>query len=272
MQNDFYRIKKIKKFFLDNAYKNNIGHLPSSLSCLEILYVLHNKIANITKENITDKIRDRVIMSKEHGRYGQLCVLVENGLLDESVMSTFMKDGGYCGHDIYNWVGNEKIAALDISSGALGHGLGVGVGLALTAPQNNIYVIVGDGELQEGSCWEALMFIGHNKINNLTVIIDKNFTQIDNLTEQIIHTSEFAADAISSFKFDVLKCDGHNIEQLENVFKQKTQLPKCIIANTIKGKELLFKQKEVGYTLSHYEPLSAEEYKKAVKEFENDPI
>lgn len=268
-QNDIQRIKAIKKMFFDVAYKNQIGHLPSALSALEIMYVLYNKIANITAQNAGDKVRDRVIISKEHCRFAQLCVLVEKGLVSRDVLDTYLKNGAMCGHDMYNIVGEPEIAAIDVSSGSLGHGLGVGIGLALAAPQQHIYVIVGDGELQEGSCWEALMFIGHNQVKNLTVIVDRNNQQIDNFTKNIVNSSAFAPKAIEAFGFEVKECHGHSIGELTQVLQEKTDKPKCLIANTIKGKEILPMLDRFGFALFHWGPLTENDYKKALAEVEN---
>lgn len=266
---DTERIKNIKKKFFTTAYKNHIGHLPSALSCLEILYVLYNKISNITKDNVAAQNRDRIILSKEHARFAQVCVLNEMGLLDDDVVETYLQDGAIAGHDMYNVVGSPKIASVDIASGSLGHGLGVGIGLAIANP-NNMYVIVGDGELQEGSCWESIMFIGHHKLKNLTLIIDRNNQQIDNLTKNIINSSKFAPEAIKAFNFDVIECNGHNVDELTNAFRLQTEKPKCIIANTIKGKEIHNCIEKYGYAVYHWFGLKEEEYRRAIKEVEND--
>lgn len=266
---DAERIKKIKKMFLNQAYKLNIGHLPSAFSAMEILYVLYNKIANITKDNMTDLVRDRVIISKEHCRFAQVAVLYEKGLLDDDVWNTYMQDGGYAGHDLYNLVSGQKLAAIDVASGSLGHGLGVGTGLALGCPKNHVYVLVGDGELQEGSCWDALMFIGYRQIKNITVIVDRNNQQIDDKTQKIINSSDIAPDAIKILGFDVLECDGHSVEELEKALNTKTTKPKCLIANTIKGRELMPMLDKYGFALFHWVRLDEEDFKHALLEVEN---
>lgn len=264
--NDAKRIKEIKSIFLENAYKKYLGHLPSALSCLEILYVLYNKCANIDKYNYKSINRDKIIISKEHSRFAQICVLYEKGLIPFEVIENYMNDGGLAGHDMFNFVGSDKIAAIDIASGSLGLGLSVGVGLALANRKDNIYVIVGDGELQEGSCWEALMFIGQNKLKNIIVIIDCNREQIDDCTENIINTTKFAPEAIKQFGFEVIECDGHNITNLEKVInKEVTNLPKCIVANTIKGKEIRFMQKSLGCAYFHWQYMQKEDYERAIK-------
>lgn len=271
INNDSIRIKNIKKCFLDNAHRLHLGHLPSALSSLEILYVLYNKIANITNENVDNGQRDRVIISKEHCRFAQACVLVENGLLDASILDSYLQNGSLLGHDIYNVVGSPKVAAVDVSSGSLGHGLGVGGGLAWGG-QNQIFVVLGDGELQEGTCWEAAMFAGQNQLSNLTAIIDCNKVQLDNFTKEIINTSEMAAGAFKSFGFDVFECDGHNIEELEKTLKIKSSKPKCVIAHTIKGKELLHMRQNLGFAFSHWSGMNENDYKLALEEIERGSI
>lgn len=267
--NDNRRIKNIKKIFFDTAYKNHLGHLPSALSSMEILYTLYNKAANITKENVSALNRDRVIISKEHCRFAQICVLYEKGLVSKKVLDTYMTNGAPAGHDMYNFVGSDDIAAVDIASGSLGHGIGLSIGFALANPIDNIYVIVGDGELQEGSCWESIMFIGHNNIKNVTIIVDRNNQQIDNLTKNIINSSKFAPDAIKAFDFDVIECYGHSISELETALNKKSDKPKCIIANTIKGKEIIKNRDKYGFAVYHWTTMNEEEYKSAIQEVEN---
>ncbi len=176
-KSDIQLLKDVKKDIIRINNKAGVGHCPSSFSSLEIMYVLYSKIANITKQNANDLQRDRVIISKEHCYAGRVCLLAKLGLIPSSYLDTYIEKDGKLAHDIYGLVGDKEIACLDVSSGSLGHGLGVGAGLAVGSPKNNIYVIVGDGELQEGSCWEALNFIGYHKIKNLTVIVDKNNMQ-----------------------------------------------------------------------------------------------
>lgn len=262
------RIKNIKRLIINTACKLKQGHIPSSFSSIEILYTLYNCVANITKENAANLKRDRVIISKEHCRLAQLCILTENGLLKSEYLDTYIQDGGILGHDIYNIVSKHKLEAIDVSSGSLGHGASVGIGLAWNN-SNNIYVIVGDGELQEGSCWEAILFAGHHRLKNFTLIIDRNYMQIDNYTNNILDSSSNVANRIKSFGFDVFECNGHNISDLEKYLKIKTNKAKCIIANTIKGKELEFVRERIGCALFHWNLLSNDDAEKIIKEIDN---
>jgi transketolase len=258
---DVQRLYTIKKTLLETAYLLQLGHIPSSLSALEILYVLYNKITNITKNNAGAKHRDRVIISKEHCRLAQICILTENGLLDKKYLDSFCVNGGRLGHDIYGIVSKEPIQAIDISIGSLGHGLSVGIGLALGG--DDVYVLLGDGECQEGSIWEAIIFAGHHKLNNLTIIIDKNDIQIECYTRDMLNM-ENIGERIKTFNLDVFECNGHNINELENILRIKTNKAKCIIANTIKGRELLFWCKELGFSLYHWSPLGKKEFQLAL--------
>ncbi len=225
---------EIKNMILETVEPKNVGHITSSFSSVEILYALY-KTANINKKNAGAKLRDRVIISKEHCRAGQVCVLAHLGLLDKKILKTYCHDQGLLGHDIYNIVGSKEIAAVDIASGSLGHGPGVGAGMALGDKDHHIYVLCGDGELQEGSTYEAFIFISQHKIKNITIIIDRNNMQIDNYTKNIIDTSSNLIERMSHLGFEVLECDGHDISDIEKALKVETKVPKCIVANTGKG-------------------------------------
>lgn len=256
------KIENIKKSILTIAKNSHVGHIPSSFSSVEILYVLYAKIANITKDNAADLERNRVILSKEHARLGQVAVLSELDLLDKNLALLFMADNDApLGHDMYNYV-YQGIDAVDIGCGSLGHGLPFAVGLAWDSDAQ-IYVLVGDGELQEGTNWESIMFAGFNKMNNLTLIIDRNNQQIDNFTQNIVDSSTHVIEQISSFGFEVFEVDGHDIDALEKVLKIETSGAKCIVANTIKGKECFFAIEEMGFGCYHAAEFSEQNLHKA---------
>ena len=246
-------------FFLDTVKPSNAGHITSSFSVVEILYAIYN-YANINISNVGDKLRDRVIISKEHCRLAQVCVLAYLGLLDEKLLKEYCLDGGRLGHDLYNII-CPAIPAIDIASGSLGHGLGVGAGMAYADKAHNIYVLCGDGELQEGSMYEALLFISQKRINNLVVIVDRNNMQIDNYTRNIINTSDNLKERMLSLGFDVVECDGHNSEELMRALKKSTVNPKCIIANTVKGKGMEFILRQFNFAKFHHSGMTEEEFK-----------
>ncbi|MGN1125435.1 MAG: thiamine pyrophosphate-dependent enzyme [Candidatus Gastranaerophilaceae bacterium] len=252
-------INKTKKLIIRTAMDCKSNHIPSSLSCLEILYTLYTKITNINIKNMKDLIRDRIILSKEHARLGQVCLLTQLGLLPENINKEWQQNGGRVGHDMFNGLGINEISAIDISFGTLGMGIGLAAGMAWAKPNSHIYVIVGDGELQEGSMWEAIMFIGHHQLKNVTIVVDRNYLQISDYTKNIIDSSSNVINQIESFNFDCIECNGHDIYDIEKAFKAQTQKPKCIVANTIKGKECMFvvENHDTGYL--HGSPFSDEE-------------
>lgn len=169
-------------------------------------------------------------------------------------------DNAPLGHDLYNYV-SEDIDCVDVACGSLGHGLPFALGLAWDS-QSQIYVLVGDGELQEGTNWESIMFAGHNKMNNLTLIIDRNNQQIDNFTQNIVDSSTHCIEQIRSFGFEVFEVDGHNVDELEKVFKIKTTGAKCVVANTVKGRECIFARDEMGFGRFHAAAFSEENLSK----------
>lgn len=261
-------IKKIKELIIDTVKNSNAGHITSSYSCTEILYTLY-KFANINKENVADDNRDRIIISKEHCRLAQCCILAYLNLLDKNLLKEFCNTGGNLGHDMYNIV-NPKISAVDYASGSLGHGLSVGAGLAFGDKKHHVYVLVGDGELQEGSIYEALLFISQHNIKNITIIVDKNNMQIDNWTKEIIDTSSKIKDLMFALKFEVVCCNGHDVNEIEQALQIKTERPKCIIAETIKGKGIEFLLKDFSFAKFHHSSLTNIEFEKVYEAIRNE--
>lgn len=261
-------IKAIKKLIIDTVKPSNAGHITSSFSAVEILYAIY-KVADITSQNIADKIRDRVIISKEHCRLAQVAILGWLGLIPKEELEHYCRDGEHLGHDIYNVV-CPKFAAVDIASGSLGHGLSVSAGIATATPNKHVYCLCGDGELQEGSMWEAIMFIKQHNLKNLTIIVDRNYMQIDNWTKNIIDSSSHLKEQFNSFGFDVIECDGHNVKALTTALKKKTIKPKCIVANTIKGKGIEFLLKSRSFAMFHHSGLKQEEFKQVYEAIKND--
>lgn len=248
----------IKRLILDTVYKTNVGHITSSFSCVEILYAVY-KYANL-KGNISNRLRDRVIISKEHCRLAQVCILAHLGFLDGKNLSSYCVSGGTLGHDLYNFV-SEGIDAVDYASGSLGHGLSVGAGMAFGDIEHHYYVLLGDAELQEGSIFEALLFIIQQNIKNMTVIVDLNQLQIDNYTKNIIDTK--ALDLFNTLGFSTFECDGHNVLELTKQLSISCDKPKCIIAHTIKGKGIEFLLNELNFAQFHHSALTQEQYCRA---------
>ncbi len=222
--------------------KNKAGHIAPSLSCVDILTALYYKIMNLSKNPEWER-RDRLVFSKAHGCYGLYAILADIGYLDQKDWTTFYK-GSFLSGCAERSVRN----GIEAGCGSLGHGLPMAVGIAFGAKLLNktyrVYCILGDGEMQEGSNWEAIQFAVKHKLSNLTVIIDKNFLQAMDFLENIL-TIEGRKDdlqeKLKAFGFEVKTCDGHNIKNIVSIINTwgKNQLdlpsPQVLVATTIKG-------------------------------------
>ncbi len=227
------------------------GHPGGSLSGVDILTVLYQKCLNIPKD--WDKSpefdnRDRFILSKGHASPLLYAILAEKGIIDEKELSSFRKIGTKLqGHPSKGY-----IPGIEASTGSLGQGLslgcGIAMGLKLDKNPAKVVVYLGDGELQEGSCWEAFMQAAHRNLDNLIVIIDRNKLQIDGCTEDVMSLGDVASK-IKSFNWNVTEINGHDYcEIYEAVEKAKVSIgPFAIVANTTKGKGVSFMENQAGW-------------------------
>ena len=266
-------IKNIKNFSLE--VKKNIlemalaagassAHFGGALSIVEIISILFAHQMKIDKKNINWEKRDRFILSKGHACLAYYAALCEIGYISKEELKTFEKnDSNLLGHPVKN----IKLG-IDFSNGSLGMGLSLGIGVALSSKKKklnfNVYVILGDGECNEGSVWEAAMAAPNFKLDNLYVIIDKNNFQQTGSNKEIMSV-ENLKDKWSSFGWHAIELDGHNIEDLFEFFKnsQKIKKPKAIIANTVKGKGFSFSENNNQW---HHSVLTKSLYEKAIKE------
>jgi transketolase len=239
----------LKERFLKMYYQANAGHLGSSLSCLEILTFTYFKWMNNA---------DELILSKGHAAASLYSLLAEDGILTEDDISTFYKDGTLlAAHPPAN-----KIPKIPFATGSLGHGLGLSAGMALASnlkdKNKNIFCVTSDGELNEGSIWEAAMFIVHHQLKNVIWLIDRNSLQGFGRTEDVLKVDDLY-DRLTAFGFDVASVNGHDFEELneaKNLYS-KTSKPFVVICNTIKGRGW----KKYENTLdSHYLPIKKEDY------------
>lgn len=222
---------------LTMIYRAKTGHTGGSLSSVDILVALYYGVMNIDPKNIHDPDRDRFVLSKGHSVEGLLCVLADKGFFPKSELNTFSQyKSRLIGHP------TNKVPGIEICSGALGHGLSVGVGMSLGAKKTNknykTYVVMGDGELAEGSLWEAAMSAAHYKLDNLIGVIDRNKLQISGSTEDVMSLEELA-NKWRAFGWHVVERDGHDIPELIRTFKSFPEVegkPHLLIAKTIKGK------------------------------------
>lgn len=231
------------------------AHVGGSLSVIDILTYLYFHELNLSTDNPDWPERDRLILSKGHSAVAYTAVLARRGFYEFELLKSFNKFGSPFGmHPDGN-----KIAGCDASTGSLGHGLPIAAGLALGAKIQGaawrVYCIVGDGELNEGSNWEAMMAAAHHKLDNLTLIIDRNRLMIDGPTEEVM-SIEPLADKLNAFGMAVEDIDGHDFEALHAaVAGARTRAtPTAIIANTIKGKGVNFMENQVPW---HYGSLDS---------------
>jgi len=254
--------KEIRKNILIMNARSNASHSGTALSIVDILTVLYFKVLNINPENWKSKNRDKVILSKGHGSSALYSTLAIKGFFPREYLDRFYLDGGKLpGH-----LDKDSVDGIEVSSGSLGHGLSLGVGMALSNKIDNIdsqvCIISGDGELNEGSMWEAIMFAGHHKLNNLTLIIDYNKLQGYGKTNEVINL-EPLDEKFKSFHWEVFEIDGHNFDEIENVMIKKTLGSKVIIAHTVKGKGVSYMENQF---IWHYKSPNEEELKLALEE------
>jgi len=240
------------------------SHIGSMLSMADIIAVLYGKVLNKQADKPLWPYRDRFILSKGHAGATVYAVLAELGYFPVEKLNDYCSNGsvfsGHISHDV---------PGVELSTGSLGHGLSVGIGMALAAKmdlkKHRVFVLLSDGECDEGTIWEAALFASHYKLSNLIVVVDYNKIQSLGKVEEILQLEPFA-DKWISFGWDVKEIDGHNHEELIEVLDfdiSKKEKPTCIIAHTIKGKGVSFMENTV---LWHYRSPQGEEYEKALEE------
>lgn len=257
---------RIRRHGIEMTHLSKGSHIASVLSLAEIMAVLYNDVLNVDCKHPQMEERDRLILSKGHAGAAVYAVLAEKGFCDVAELRTHYADGSrLSGH-----VSHKGIPGIEFSTGSLGHGLPVACGMALAAKKDDkthrVFVILGDGECDEGSNWEAALFAHQYKLDNLTVIIDHNKMQSLDYCENTIALEPFA-DKWRAFGFHVLECDGHDCEALKKALSLKSvdAKPICLIANTTKGKGVSFMENDI---LWHYRTPQGEEYDAAVAELE----
>lgn len=235
------------------------------MSQADILAVLYSGVLNVSPNKLDDPNRDRLIESKGHCCTSYYAALALKGFIDyDELMNDFCKDGSQYFEHV-----SHKLPGIEVSTGSLGHGLPIACGMALGAKRANksfrVYCIIGDGEINEGSNWEAIMFAAHNKLDNLCVILDKNKMQALGDTKDVLDLDPIT-EKLKSFNWNVLEIDGHDVGQIVNafdIFKGNTGSPTIIVANTIKGKGVSFMEHNLKF---HYSPPNDDEIKIAMEE------
>ena len=237
-----------RKTILKIIHRAHAGHTGGSLSCIDILNVLYNHVMNVSPETFDDPNRDRYVQSKGHSVEALYTVLADKGFFSREALDTMEQFGShFTGHP------TRDIPGIEQNTGALGHGLPVAVGMALAAKLDGrsyrVFTLLGDGELTEGSSWEASMTAAHYKLDNLIVIIDRNGLQITGPTESVV-ALEPLADKFTAFGYAVRSCDGNDIAALVEMFDRvpfEPGKPNLILAKTVKGKGISFTENAVAW-------------------------
>lgn len=235
------RSRELRRMVIEALDGGGRGHLGSSMSLIEILRVLYDDVLKFKADAPQWEMRDRCILSKGHGCLALYALLSDKGFFPRAELKNFCRSGTYLG----GHPERGKIPGVEASTGALGHGLSIGVGMALAQriKKNHprVFVIMGDGEINEGSVWEAALCAGKHGLHNLTAIVDYNKVQSYGPTD-VVQPLEPLVDKWQSFGFETIAVDGHNIASLKAVLlsPQSQTKPTAIIAHTVKGKGFPF--------------------------------
>ena len=257
----------IRKGIITGVYSAKCGHPGGSLSAADLFAYLYFEEMNVSPEKKDDAGRDRFVLSKGHVAPALYSTLARRGYFPVEDLKTLRKVGSYLqGHPDM-----KKIPGVDMSSGSLGQGISAAVGMALAGKLDKadyrVYAMCGDGEIQEGQVWEASMFAGFKKLDNLVVIVDNNNLQIDGSIDEVC--SPYPIDKkFEAFNFNVININGHDFDEIRAAFKKAREckgMPTAIIASTVKGKGVSYMENEAGW---HGKAPNEEQYEIAMKELE----
>ena len=261
------RIKSIhyRRQLLRYIFQAGAGHTGGSLSSVDILNVLYNRVLCVSPQSFADPGRDRYIQSKGHSVEALYVVLADRGFYPLSELETLCRyRSPFVGHP------TRKVPGIEMNTGALGHGLSISVGLALAGKMDDaayrVFTLLGDGELAEGSNWEAAMAAAHYRLDNLTAILDHNTLQITGPTREVC-SSEPVDEKFRAFGWHVEVVDGHDFAALTDALTGSPVAgkPTCVIANTVKGRGVSFMENVVKW---HHGVPSEAEYEQAMNEFD----
>lgn len=258
---------EIRKGIVTAVHSAKSGHPGGSLSAADILTYLYFEEMNVDPKNPKKEDRDRLVLSKGHIAPALYSTLANRGFFPVEDLTTLRHVGSYLqGHPDM-----KHIPGVDMSSGSLGQGGSAAVGMALAGKLDNadyrVYCLFGDGEIQEGQVWEAAMFAGARKLDNLVFIVDNNGLQIDGNIEEVCSPYPIA-DKFKAFNFNVIEIDGHDFEQIGNAFKQAKEtkgMPTAIVAKSVKGKGVSFMENQASW---HGTAPNDEQYAQAMADLE----
>jgi transketolase len=264
---DAFDSRRLRRAVLGMAFTGSTAHAACALSLIEILAVIYRKHLRYDPADPRWPLRDYLVLSKGHGVMAQYACLREIGWLGEDELANYFGEGTRL-----KGLADAHVPGLEVSSGSLGHGLPIGVGLALAAKRKGtgqrVFAIVGDGELNEGSIWEALLFAAHFQLSNLVVIVDANGFQAMGRTDEVLHLGR-VADKFAAFGLEAREVDGHDEAALDAALSELIALdsprPRGLVARTVKGKGVSFME---GDNLWHYTRLTPATFAAAMREQE----
>lgn len=256
---------RMRRTVLEMAYAGSTVHIACAFSIIELLTVLYRNHLRYPENNPRAEGRDYLVLSKGHGVMAQYACMHELGWLNDSHLQNYFKDGS----DLKG-LSDSRIPGLEVTSGSLGHGFSVGVGIAIglkrKGSDQKLYAIVGDGELNEGPIWEGALVAAHHRLDNLMLIVDKNGFQAMGTTDDVLALGDLPAK-FSSFGFETLEVDGHDEIAIDDAIRQLWAAgptkPKALIAHTVKGKGVSFME---SINLWHYTRLDPQSFAEAVSE------
>lgn len=256
---------RMRRTVLEMAYAGSTVHIACAFSIIELLTVLYRQHLRYPGNDPRDEGRDYLVLSKGHGVMAQYACMHELGWLEDSHIQSYFKDGT----DLKG-LSDSRVVGLEVTSGSLGHGFSVGVGIALglkrKGTDQKVYAIVGDGELNEGPIWEGALVAAHHGLNNLMLMIDKNGFQAMGTTDDVLALGHLKAK-FSSFGFETLEVDGHDESAIDEAIRQLWDIsptkPKALIARTVKGKGVSFME---SINLWHYTRLDPQTFAAALSE------
>ncbi len=268
IENSVEFAKRIRKYSLEMVVRSRASHIGSALSMTDILAVLYFDLMKTFPQDDKNENRDIFILSKGHACVSLYATLGLKGFFNLKDLETYGLDGS----NFMNHI-SHKVSGVEFSTGSLGHGLpfatGIALGKKIKKHKNKVFVLVGDGELDEGSNWEALLFASHHKLDNLTIIVDYNNLQSLTTVKETLNL-EPLKDKFEAFGCKVLDVDGHNHSKLRDVFEQSINnnsgKPIVIIAKTTKGKGVSYMENKVKW---HYSTPNENELKQALNEIDN---
>ncbi|WP_284076384.1 transketolase [Herbaspirillum aquaticum] len=254
---------RLRRTVLDMAYAGSTVHIACAFSIIELLAVLYRSYLRYPDDNPEHPARDYLILSKGHGVMAQYACMLEKQWLSRHDIDHYFADGS-----LLKGLSDSRVPGLEVTSGSLGHGLCVGVGLALAAKLDQTgqrtFAVLGDGELNEGTIWEAAMFAAHHQLNDLTVLIDANGFQAMGRTDDVIDLGSIESK-FASFGFETMSVDGHDEQQihaaLDTLGKSSSTAPKALVARTVKGRGVSFMEHDNRW---HYTRLDADSYARAI--------